>query len=883
MRKVVNLIVLLSLCIGILAAGSPVQAAATSDLYGYTWTTTSPDYWVEAAGGSKLAFDSTSTQPVKINLPFAFPFYGKTYTEAYVTRHGYLTFQPSATYPSEGRLVEPAEPNGVIAGYWSPLLYAGSDGIYTITQGTSPDRIVVIEWKQVKDPYQNTFTFEIILHENGDIRVQFDTMNKNGSGGYYCGRVGIEDGAGSDGLVYQNCMWPSMNSNTHVRFVYPPAQARAHAYPTFQSAFIAPNERMTFPFNLENTGNLGADQYTIDVNSTWQTQVTDPVGVVLAQNGVSGSTGSIPQSETVSLSAEVQAPVVINYEDVNQSGIRFTSTLDNTKTSQVNIQTGVPAAFVQAYVDSAQDAVVVEALKPDQRIRQTFPLYGNSASNAAVLERPDKNLVVFWNRSRCAVVGCTSPIREIVYAILGSDLRILRSPAPLINESLYVNQADDEFTVASAPNGDIGILWVHSAPDPQMYFARIDSSGTILVMTSLTPALLSGTYLNQPTLAVSGDNHFVAAWHQSTPDSSGSYYEDIYYAVLSADGVIIKPATQLTYDSIAYTDSYRYPALGAVGNNQVLITYSYIDTNWSEDLYFQVIGSDGTIVKAQTSLTTDGYSTQAKETDIVQLPGGNIFIAWRGERPITSFEVYNQTCYALLSSDFTLMVPRQMIYESDMADAYAVSATQDGVSNAILTWVDGSAYRLYYALIGADGTLRTQPMIIHTSSGSAPAISSSSAGSTSYSLATTQGVDLVSNLPALQLAGSTQNLISPETTSGVQSTLNQNTIVSFDLHNLGKTAAGGVVLDATLDDRLVPDPVNMLPMPDATSANTYRWYLPDLKYLGYGEIQIPVTLPGEPGIHYPVTFTLHIPGMPDKSWTVDLTASSKVYLPFLRR
>ncbi|MEN6408800.1 MAG: hypothetical protein ABFD44_03710 [Anaerolineaceae bacterium] len=881
MRKFVNLIVLLSLCIGILAAGSPVQAAASSDLYGYTWTATSPDSWVEAAGGTKLALDSTSTQPVKINLPFAFPFYGKTYTEAYITRHGYLTFQTSAAYPAEGRLVEPGEPNGVIAGYWSPLLYAGSDGVYTITQGTSPDRIVVIEWSQVKDPYQNTFTFEIILHENGDIRVQFGSMNKNGSGGYYCGRVGIENETGSDGLVYQNCIWPSLNSNTHVRFVYPPVQARAHAYPAFQSAFIAPNETMTFPFNLGNTGNLGADQYTIDVNATWKTLVTNSTGDVLAQNGASGSVGPVAQGAAVSLAAQVQAPAVINYEDVNQSGIRFTSTLDISKTSQVNIQTGVPAAFVQAYADSAQDAVVVEALKPDQRIRQTFPLYGNSASNTAVLERPDKNLVVLWNRSRCVIVGCPYLVHEIVYAVLDNNLQTLRSAAPLINESLYVNQADDEFTAASAPNGDIGILWVHSAPDPQMYFARIDSSGTILGMTSLTPALLSGTYVSKPTLAVSDDNHFVAAWQQSTPDSSGSYYEDIYYAVLSVDGVIIKPTTQLTHDSIAYADSYLYPALGAVGNNQVLITYSYSDTNSSEDLYFQVIGSDGTIVKEQTPITTDGYNIQAKETDIVRLPGGNIFIAWRGFRPITSFEAYNQTCYALLASDFTLMVPRQMIYESDMADAYAVSATQDGVSNAILTWVDGSTYRLYYALIGADGTLRTQPMIIHTSSGNTPAISSSSAGSTSYSLATTPGVDLVSNLPALQLAGGTQNLTSPGTTSGVQSILNQNTIVSFDLHNLGKSAASGVVLDATLDDRLVPDPANMLPMPDATSANTYRWYLPDLKYLGYGEIQIPVTLPGAPGIHYPVTFTLHVQGMPDKSWTVDLVGSSTVYLPFI--
>lgn len=878
MKKFFRISILFAICLGILIPVSTAQAVVPADEYGYVINPPSSTSWIDATGGAKLGLDSSASQPATINLPFDFPFYSKTYTQAYITPNGYLTVIPAATWPAEGRLKEYSQPNGVIAAYWSPLLYAGSDGVYTLSGGSAPDRYMVIEWHAVIDPFGNTFTFEIVLHENGDIDVQFETMNKS-VGQYLCGRVGIEDEVGSDGAVYQNCSWPSMNANTQVKFVYPATQARAHAYPSFQSAFTSPNETLSFPFSLANTGNLGADTYTTVLTSTCQARVTDQSGNVLADQNTPGSIGPIAQSETAPLSALVQAPAVMNYEDTNQTSSLFTSTVDNAQTSQAGFQTGVPAPFVQAYVDSAQDAVVIEGLQPEQRIRQTIPLNGNAASNAAVLERPDHSFMVLWYLLRCSTSGCSAPIAEIDYAILDQNLAIIRQPAAVVDES-QGGQADYGFAAAVAPNGDTGILWIHTAEGYQLNFTRIDSSGIVVGLTTLA----SGNYFSSPSVTATNDNHFMTAWGQDRYDTStGDSFRDISIADISADGSIVLPATQLTHDSGSYKDSYVYPSLGTVAGNRVLLTYSYTDTNWQEGVYFQVINADGTTFKGQTQLANDGYTIEGREKDIVEMPGGNILIAWQGLRIITSFETYNQTHYALLDSNFNIAVADQLIYDAYAGPFESISVASDGVSNVILTWVDGSSYRLYYALIGADGTLRTPPMIIHTSSGSAPALSSSSGGVTSYSLATTAGIDLESNLPASQIVGSARRTSLGDLLGEMQFPAGKNTTVVFDLQNLGKTTASDVVLDAVVDNRLLVDAGQILPAPVAASGNSYTWQLSAIKYLGLGQIRIPVTLPTEIGVHYPVTFTLHAQGVPDQNWTVDLISGAYIYLPLVNR
>ena len=880
------LVIFLTICVVTQVGTHPALAAASTDQYGYTWTDSAPDTWQDASAGSRLALESYSTQAVAVPLPFAFSFYGKPYTQAYVSRHGYLTFVPSAAWPDEGRLGEFSEPNGVVAGYWSPLLYPGSDGVYTYSGGTTPDRYVVMEWRAVKDLYQNTYTFEIVLQENGDIRVHFGTITKLNGSGYYCGRVGIEDEVGSDGLVYQNCMWPTLNEGKHVRFVNPAPQARVHLYPGFQSSFTAPNEHTAFPLNLANTGSLGPDSYDIQLSSTWPASITTLAGSVLAVSGSQGSAGPLAQAESLPLLLQVQSPPVINYAEINQADAQFISNQDLSRTAQVSVQTGAPAPFVQAYVDSAQSAVIVEALQSDRRIRRAISLNGRFANNAAVIERPDKNLVVLWNNMRCLDSSCYPYIYEIRYAILDPNLNIIRLPSSVIDESATPGQADYDFAAAVAPNGEIGLLWIHAGSNSQVTFARLNSTGAVIGAQTLTypPTPPASTDYSNPVIAATTGNKYVVAWQQSTYNgAAATSYNDIGYAVLGANGSLLKTPTLLTHDTSSYSDAYQFPALAALNNGSVLLTYSTDGPAQDEELYYLVLDAAGTITRAPSLLTTDGHTVQEMETDIVQLPNGNIFIAWRGFRLITSFEAYNQVRYTVLDASYTVLQPTQVIYESDLYEPFPVSVTHDGLANAILTWVDGASYRLYYALVSAGGALRTQPMVIHTSNGSTPAISASGAGSTTRSIATTSAVDLVSSLPAVQLAHPAPNLPAASGADAALLASGQTVEVVFDLLNLGKATASDITIQMEVDSRLGLDPSQIIPAPDTINGSTYRWHLPDFQYLGFGEIRLPVTVPGPVGTRYPVTFTLDSPGLPVKSWTVYVVSSTQVFLPIVSR
>ena len=134
---------------------------------------------------------------VDVPIGFSFSFYGGTYTSVRICSNGYFSFDlncPSAYSPTP--LPTADTKNNLVAGYWADLKNA-VDGIRYETLGSPPNREFVVGFYDVQHyPSGYPVTFEMILHESGEVELQYDLVQSDG-GSY---SIGIENASGTIGL-----------------------------------------------------------------------------------------------------------------------------------------------------------------------------------------------------------------------------------------------------------------------------------------------------------------------------------------------------------------------------------------------------------------------------------------------------------------------------------------------------------------------------------------------------------------------------------------------------------------------------------------------------------------------------------------------------------
>lgn len=220
------------------------------DAMGYEWIDSGepggPAYnWIDisATGTSTImygvdAFSGDDNFSEPIPLGFNFPFYGINRTFFHADINGTLLladnnwYKPfpdngwgtdgnifNYTYPIPGYTGMPA----LVAVFWDDLKATeGTGNIYYQTFGTSPDQYCVIQWNNLKFASGNggssTLAFQVILHENGDIVMQYQNVDNGQSGGanpHVLGQsstIGIQNDNYTSGLSYlteivQNGAW----------------------------------------------------------------------------------------------------------------------------------------------------------------------------------------------------------------------------------------------------------------------------------------------------------------------------------------------------------------------------------------------------------------------------------------------------------------------------------------------------------------------------------------------------------------------------------------------------------------------------------------------------------------------------------------------------
>jgi len=191
--------------------------------------------WIDisSTGTSSVMFgvptwggDDNFSEPIP--LGFDFPFYGSSYQTAHIDINGEILLAPNNwydAYPGDGwdgdgnmfNYMYPipgyAQMPALISVYWDDLeADQGTGNVYFQTFGTTPNRYTVVQWHNVRfhagTGGNSLLDFEVILHENGEIVMQYNSTATGQTGASIphengkSSTVGIQNESATIGLSY---------------------------------------------------------------------------------------------------------------------------------------------------------------------------------------------------------------------------------------------------------------------------------------------------------------------------------------------------------------------------------------------------------------------------------------------------------------------------------------------------------------------------------------------------------------------------------------------------------------------------------------------------------------------------------------------------------
>jgi hypothetical protein len=101
-------------------------------------------------------------------LPFSFTYFGISYSSVNISSNGNIHFGTASTAYNNVAIPNTRLPNAMIAPFWDDLDPSLGGAIYRGVSGTAPNRIFIIEWRNVshnRGSGSNGATFEIQLVE----------------------------------------------------------------------------------------------------------------------------------------------------------------------------------------------------------------------------------------------------------------------------------------------------------------------------------------------------------------------------------------------------------------------------------------------------------------------------------------------------------------------------------------------------------------------------------------------------------------------------------------------------------------------------------------------------------------------------------------------
>jgi len=259
--------------------GDASASAAGQDEFGYRWKDNSEEggptfSWVDLSSyGTPLNLADDDAQVVA--LPFPFVFYGIEYNTVRVSSNGYLTFGPDGTDHTNDPVPSSADPNALIAAYWTDLDPSLGGSIVTYHDEVA-DRFIV-QYTDVQ-PFGGgePVSFQTILHLNGDILLQYELDTGIGSMEENL-TVGIENAEGTIGssVAYNSA---TITSGLAVRFSSP---TWLSVTPVVGELAIGESTQLEVTLNA-GALNEGLYEGTIELTETGSTPVEVPVDLTVS-------------------------------------------------------------------------------------------------------------------------------------------------------------------------------------------------------------------------------------------------------------------------------------------------------------------------------------------------------------------------------------------------------------------------------------------------------------------------------------------------------------------------------------------------------------------------------------------------------------------------
>jgi hypothetical protein len=193
-----------------LAGGDVIRAVAT------VGTETFEN--IVGSGGIPTGATGDDVTRGTFDIGFTFPYFGSSYTNFYVSSNGFVALgSPPSSSPTNDALPSGNTPNGLIAPFWDDLWVSGN--VYYQTLGTTPNRRLVVQWSGVRHYYDSgSYSFEVVLHESGEISFRYGSLSGTYSNGSSA-TIGIENADGSLGHMH-SFDTAVLSSNTSIRYTF---------------------------------------------------------------------------------------------------------------------------------------------------------------------------------------------------------------------------------------------------------------------------------------------------------------------------------------------------------------------------------------------------------------------------------------------------------------------------------------------------------------------------------------------------------------------------------------------------------------------------------------------------------------------------------------
>ena len=684
------------------------------DIFGYVWDDDVTYEWIDVSDGTDTGINCSdvlfTSDPVDIG--FTFDFYEFSYTQLYISCFGFLSFQGENLDNQQSYPPSAESPNNVIAPLWTPVDTSIAYVKYK-TIGTSPDQKFVIEWNTLlTDNGYSNFTFEAILHENGDIDFEYYTLQQDQGGGWSKGG-GIENSLGQDGLsLPEDFYYEESNNVFHI--TRPPDQANVILTPDVAGRFVSASTVEDYVMTIRNYGSIGTDSYTLTTESDWSIALYEIDGTTPLANPITLEAG-----EEYPFVAFTTAPSEVYPSQTDVARIIATSGQEPSFSKLATITSTVPAPFAQIVDDQYEDsAMSMLTFNPEDR--QTHIIPGEGIART-ILELPNQNLLVTWTENIVVYDPTWHSYSVVRYVILDHDGNVVVPVTTLLDTvGLPYYPQDGYAYVAVTPDGHIGILWqryereIYPDERTNIYFTILeaDGEGFVLDPINLTNQMVmctiwedpGCTQYEAPHLEATQDGRFFLAWRESSYSEDGSVL-NYQYSVYDSVGTVVQPISDLTSipDSSYYLSDLTTTVL--TGSRIFLAWdwehYFMVGEDWQYEysLTYTVMNSDGSVFELERSLDNEWIS----EADAVQLTDGTIMIAHGYPDVLT---------YRFNGTTFDLLGPAETIWTIDgSSHALYPSIIPGPFSSAVITWqyadFEEDLWHLYYALVSSHGSLLT--------------------------------------------------------------------------------------------------------------------------------------------------------------------------------